>query len=276
MKRTLTLLAIGFWLTAPVITFAAKTTYIFTDRRFHFVKREELKSKELKARGEANHPYTFSDLQMHNLLANIRLNKKYILAKKTEELTVFDPVHLDWMIPYVVKAFQDAKPNEEVVFAMVTPAGKFLIRDDRLTIVRGWVEKERLHLYFKKLMAKVPNNFDKLSDVSQAMNRSQSINVTLDLQKGQEFGKSMDELVLAIPSTESLSLAASETAAPETTAPKKGSASKKKSAPEAAAAAPAENASVETRLQQLQKLKDQGLISSKEYETKKKEILKEL
>lgn len=266
--KAVQIILLGWVLCLPVLARATKTTYVVTDRKFNFVKRVELKKKELKKRGEVSHPCTFNEFQLSQMLAPIRLNKKLVLSKKTEEMDVFEKSNLDWLVPPIVQAFKDARPNEEVIFSFVTHSPKFLIRDDRLTIVRSWVAGGELHLVFRKLMAKLPNSYDKLSDVTEAMNRAQGLRVSLELQQGQQYGKTTDELVLAIPHTERLAAAETKTAAapvtPAVSEPKK-----------IQAAAPVED-SVAQRLKELQDLKDEGLITQKDYEKKKKDILRDL
>lgn len=272
--KAVQIILLGWVLCLPVLARATKTTYLVTDRKFNFVKRVELKKKELKKRGEVSHPCTFNEFQLSQMLAPIRLNKKLVLSKKTEEMDVFEKSNLDWLVPPIVQAFKDAKPNEEVIFSFVTHSPKFLIRDDRLTIVRSWVTGGELHLVFRKLMAKLPNSYDKLSDVTEAMNRAQGLRVSLELQQGQQYGKTTDELVLAIPRTEKLAAAeikpAPLSAVPAQSAP----------ALQPVAAAPQktvpDEGSVAERLKELQRLKDEGLITQKDYEKKKKDILRDL
>lgn len=266
-KRMLSLILLTAVL-LPSLAWAAKTSYIYTDRKFHFVKRVEIGKKDLEDR-TLNHPHNFTDFQLREMLAGLKFSREVLLKKEAEEKEVFSQANLDMMVPYLVQAFKDAKPDEEVVFSFITAKSKYLVRDDRLTIVRAWVEQETLHLNFRKLMAKVSNNWDKFSDVTQAMNRAQGIRVSLELGPGQQYGKTTDEILLTAPDASAVAAVVAE---PAPTA--KEAAAQPMAQPMVQPMA--QPASVETRLKQIKDLEKKGLISKEEYEQKKKEILEKL
>lgn len=258
---------------APALAMAAKTTYVFTNRKFNFIKRTELSKKILKKRGEIVHPYTFTALQLRKMLEPITVHQKLFFSKEVVEREVFNANTLDWLVPHLANAFKDAKIGEEVIFSFVVPSKKFLIRDDRLTIVHSWVSGGKWHLHFKKLMAKIPNTYDQRGDIHKAMNEAQSVRISLELAKGQEFGASTEELQIVIPSVESL--AQVELSEPkEEPKPATSFDAVPAAKPEVKAQAPASD--LELRLQELKALKEKGLISNKEYKEKRQEILKDL
>ncbi|MDO8527058.1 MAG: SHOCT domain-containing protein [Deltaproteobacteria bacterium] len=285
-KKIATLIVLAGLTFVPTVSHANKTTYIYTDRKFHFVKRVELGKGDLEER-QLNQPYSFNDFQMREILAGVKFNRELFLSKEVEEKEVFNQANLDFLVPYLVQAFKDAKPNEEVVFAFITSKPKFLVRDDRLTIVRSWVEGNTLHLNFRKLMAKVSSNWDKFSDVSQAMNRAQGLRVSLDLGEGQQYGKNRDEVLLNIPDSSALATA-SATVTPAAQEPAVADSKDSKNKVKKTTAAPTETATatpalpspadnnLEERLQQLDNLKKKGLVNKDEYNQKKKEILNQL
>ncbi len=181
--RSVVLLVLSPLFIVPSPAFAAKTTYIHTNRRFHYVKRVELDKKELKERGEAMHPYTFTELQLRNMLANIEISRKLILKKEVESSEVFNNQALDFLIPHLVEGFKTAQPNEEIAFSVVINKVKALFQDNRLTIATAWVKDNFLHIHFHKLMAKIDTTvYDKLGDVSKAINRAQGLRVSLELK----------------------------------------------------------------------------------------------
>lgn len=248
--------------------FAAKTTYVYTDRKFHFVKRVELKKKELKDREEANHPYRFDELQLRNILAGVHFSQKLILKKEVDAKEVFNKAALDFLVPHLVKAFEEAKPNEQVVFSFITGSAKLVFLENRLTLAEAWVKDNYLHIQFRKLMAKIDTTvYDKFADVSKAINRARGLRIDLELKPGQEFGDSIDEVLLP--------LIAATLAVPQA---EKTEAVVKKEEPvlqtEPVMTQPPSE--VETRLRQLENLKKQGLITKEEYEAKRKEILTDL
>lgn len=270
----------GLFLTAflfsaygPVL--AAKTTYIHTDRKFHFIKRVELKEKELKKRGEAGHPHTFTELQLRNMLADLQVSQKMVLSKEVETQEIFNSANLDFIIPHLVEAFKQAQPNEEVVFSFITRRSKTIFQDNRITLAECWVKDGFLHLRFRKLLAKIDlTNYDKLGDVATAINKSRGLRIDIDLKPGQEFGETTEEVLLGIGTAVEPSPAAAEKELPaaELQRPEAG----KEPAVDTGRAESKQQAGVEERLKKLKGLKDQGLIGKKDYEAKRKEILKDL
>lgn len=192
------ILVLALLLVMPVVAQAKKTTYVFTDRKFNAVKLEELKKKELKKLGELNHPFEIDPSVLRKNLAGIRVSRKILLSEKVTESEVFNAEALDRMLPHILRAFREATPKEGVTVSFLREEKKSLIRDDRLTIVDAWISGEKLHLKFHKLMAKIPNNYDRIGDVHQAINRAQGLRVSLDLQPGQEYGAGTDELVMPL------------------------------------------------------------------------------
>ncbi|MDP2600188.1 MAG: SHOCT domain-containing protein [Deltaproteobacteria bacterium] len=265
-------------LMSPALAQAAKTTYVHTDRKFNYVKRVEKNEKHIKEKG-ITHPYTFSDLQIREMLSNVKLNRKAIFKKESEEEEVFDSRALDYLVPYLVQAFKEANPNEEIVFSVLSRKSTFLVRDDRMTIVGAWVSGGMLHLDFHKLMAKISPNYDKMSDVSEAINRAQGLRVALDVGPGQQFGKNTDEMLLTIPDANALVQVATEKTEDRGQKTEDQKQSDKKETEVTATAVkpePVLDPSIEGRLRRLENLRKKGLINKDEYEGKRKEILEQL
>lgn len=268
IRKISKLFALVLLFAIPSSAFASKTTYIYTNHRLHYVKRVELDKKELKKRGEVNHPYTFTELQLRNLLASIQFSKTLILAKEVEENEVLNNMALDFLVPHLAEAFKGVQAREEVAFSLVTYQKRAVFQDNRLTIATAWVKDNFLHIHFHKLMAKVDTtNYDKFSDVSKAINRARGVRVALELQSGQEFGESTDEILLPVAMADLLVKAEAKREEPK---------EEQKKSETPMAKTEGEPSAVESRLQQLEELKKKGLVSKKEYEEKKKEILSDL
>ena len=263
-------------LLVPALSQASKTTYIVTDRRFNFVKRVELDKDEIKER-KITQPYTFTDLQMRDMLAGIKCNKQLVVEKQVQDQEVYNQPALDFLVPYLVKAFKEAQPNEEVVFSYLASKGMILAQDHRLTIASAWVDGGVLHLKFRKLMAKIASVNEKMSDISQTINRAQGVRVSLDAGPGQQFGNTTDELLLTVPDANAVVDNRPQTTdhEPKTNNVLRATSSEQRlpaSSLAGATAAP----SIERRLQQLESLKKQGLVNDEEYKQKRQEILKQL
>lgn len=243
------------FLLEPALAFAAKTTYIYTDRKFHFVKRVELKKKELKERGEANHPYGFDELQLKNMLGDLHFSHKLILKEEVETKEVFNKLALDFLVPHLVEAFKNTMPQEEVVFSLITASRALVFQENRLTLAEAWIKDNFLHIRFRKLMAKIDlTKYDKFADVSKAINRARGLHIDLELKPGQEYGDSTEEVLLSLTKTQAVG----------------------KPGVSSTVAEPALSSGIETRLKELENLKEKSLITEEEYEAKRKEILSDL
>lgn len=238
----------------------------------------ELSKGEVKKRGEANHPYQFSEVQLNDLLSPVRMNKKLLLSKKVVEQDVFNRPALDFLVPHLAQAFRDAKPNEEIDFAYLTHYKSILVKDDRITIIHAWVEGDTLHLNFSKLMAKLPNTYDQRGDVHKAIGKAQGVRVSLELEPGQQFGRSTEELLVKISSQKQsvVEEKPKETQKQETVEKIKAPAKVEPAPVVEAAPLILEGVTLEAKLKQLKDLKNQGLITNKEYKEKRANLLKGL
>lgn len=268
----------------PSLAEATKSTYVYTDRRFQSVKRVEVDADDLKDR-QINQPYAFTELQLREMLSALRFDKKALFNKNDEaDEVIFNQPALDLLVPNLAKAFQEAQPNEEVIFSFVTHKPKVLMRDDRLTIAKSWVEGNQLHIHFKKLMAKISNDYDKMSDVNIAISKAQGVRVSILIQPGQQFGKTTDEVLLAIPPAGAVAENGTERGTmdngPLTTDQKLEKPVKENAKPVSVTTAtpplPTNTNATEGRLQQLDSLKKKGLINKDEYQKKREEILNSL
>lgn len=293
MKRIfLVVLAISFFATSA---WAAKTTYIVTNHRMNYVKLKEAKGREIEER-QMTHPATIDEQGLRLALASVKLSRGYLIKKEVDTQSVFDDTAIDFLAPALVKAFAGAKANEEVVFSYLSKNPMFIIRNDRINICNVWVHDNELHVKFQKLYAKVFGDTDKRGGEDRAVAQAQGLRVKLELGEGQMMGVSdPDEVVLNMnfnyakkpepkPEPVAVTMAgekmpaegeASSGVAVDAGKGKKGKVAKKSPEAEAAPAAPAPPTPKE-RLESLEQLKKDKLINKKEYEEKRKEILKEL
>jgi hypothetical protein len=270
--------------------YAAKTTYIATNKRFNFVKLKEVSGREAEER-KMTHPATVNEEGLRAALASIKLSRSYVIKKEVDSQQVFDDPSINYLAPNLVKAFAQASPMEEVVFSYLSKNPIFIIRNDRLNIADAWIEGDELHIRFEKLYAKISGDVDKRGNEGRAISKSKGLRVDLDLGPGQKLGLSdPDEVVLDLnynyvtvpeekkPPTEGVTMTGKRVpleqkkAAEAAAAPSKGEAVAAAATPEDAAG----DTDVKARLKKLEELKKEGLINKQEYEEKKKEILKDL
>ncbi|MFA4874360.1 MAG: hypothetical protein WC956_07790 [bacterium] len=288
---------------------AAKITYITTNHRFNYVKLKEIKASEAESR-HMTHPVNVDEVGLRTALASINLARSYIIKKEVDTQQVFDENALDFLSPALARAFAQAQPNEVVVFSYLSKQPMFILRNDRLNLGRAWISGSELHVKFEKLYAKVTGDIDRRGNEAEAIARAQGLRVKLELGPGQKLGLTdTDEVVLDInynyaenlrkpePSKVDKTMAGKEFPKPEgatttdTTAPQevksKKLSKKEKARIEAeakehaaedaqAAAAAAAAPSPKDRLQALDQLKKDGLVTKQEYDLKRKEILKDL
>lgn len=296
MKRfaAFALAVIVIW---PAVLLAAKTTYIATNHRFNYVKLKEVKSS-VAAERDMTHPKDLDTLGLKEALRSVKLSRSYIIKKEVDTQRVFDDDSIEFLAPNLAKAFSQANDREEIVFSYLMKNPRFILRNDRLNLGVMWISGNELHIKFKKLYAKVTGDIDKRGNEAKAIARARGLRMKLDLGQGQTMGLGdPDELVLnlnynyaetperakPIPTT-TRTMSGEIVPVPgvgtktKTATGTEGGTMASNSTPattEATTTADTTN-SVKGRLQSLEELKNEGVITDKEYKEKRKEILKDL
>lgn len=294
MKKIL-LMAVAMALVSSV-AFAAKTTYIVTNKRFNYVKIKEVSGNVAEER-RMTHPVILDETGLRAALASVKLSRSFIISKDVDNQDVFDERAINFLAPNLVKAFEKAGPKEKIVFSYLAKNPFFIIRNDRLSICEAWIQGDELHIKFEKLYAKITGDVDKRGNEARAIANARGLRVKLELGEGQKLGiDDTEEIVLDIhhnyvkkpeapAAPESVTMAGErvetpnevQTPAPEIAAKGKSKKTDKKAETESVVPPPElEVKTSETRLKELDELKKQGLVNKKEYEEKRKEILKEL
>lgn len=245
----------------------AKTNYIYTDGRFNYVKIESMGKKDL-GKFAPTQPAAISGQAMEAALKEIKLARSFLLRKETETQDVFSERAVNFLSSKLVEAFSQATDKDQVVFSYLTKEPHFVLRNDRITIVRSWVKDDQLHMVFEKLLAKIDGDCDKKGNFSKVIARSKGLRMSLELRDGQSYGANTDELVIdlkhdfAKPAVVAAEVE-EKSAAAESPKPK-------------TEPSPATEKTAKERLRELETLKEDGLVTEKEYKQKKKEILKGL
>ncbi len=287
MKKTLWFYAL-ILLTFPALAQASNTIYSQPNNPGNFVKLEKFKPKE----GTLNQPHTFTDSEMRGILRSLKYGKKLILLKESPNRDIFDLEYIDKYTPYLIEAFSKATPEQAVIWSVVQKRPYFILRNDKLTVVRMWVSGSELHISFIKTEAKLQGDYQAKTTGQRLIDQAQGIGVSLEPQQSQKFAlDSTEELILDLNANwqqiaDSID-AEDERLKAEAEAAKKGkktaAAKGVSSSSDGPAAAPAaipvsakDQGDAQARLSELKALKDKGLINEKDYEEKKKEILKDL
>ena len=285
------LLFIGLLFQAPS-SWAAKTVWKQANNPANYVALEGIK----EAKGEdlvLNHPYTFDPKKLADMFLSLRYNKALMLRKDIEDRQVFFDVSLleNKFIPHIVEAFQKATPDQTVVISIVQKDPYFILRNDRLSVMRTYMASDGFHIQFLKTDAKLMGDYQAKTTGTKMIESAKGLGITLDPQEGQKLSFNRPNEIVLDPNYDFAALVDKKTAEDE--AKKEAQEGKKKrseprststaatpassTTPAAPAAVPAgSKTSTTDRLAELKKLKDQGLITNQEYEAKKKEILKDL
>lgn len=260
---------------------AAKTTYIATNHRFNYVKLKEVKSSVAEQRA-MTHPEKIDVEKLRAALTSIKLSRRHLIKEKIDTQRVFSDSAVSFLAPNLARAFEQASPMEEVVFSYLQKNPIFILRNDRINIAQAWMHDNKLHIKFLKLYAKLIGDTDKRGTERRAINRATGLRIDLELGPGQQMGiTDSEELVLdlgydfaAEPEIRKALAGESSDDKPGPAASSKGTGAKDAAAaPAAAAAAPT---GVKERLEMLEELKKEKLITEKEYQQKRKEILNAL
>lgn len=273
----------------PSYAVAKKTTYIVTNHRFNYVKLVELSAKDVSKLGGITQPKDIDEAKMRAVLKTVKMSRRHLFSKEIDSQEVFDDSSINYLAPALSKAFRDAKDNEKVVFSYLMKNPFFIIRNDRLNLGSAWIHDNELNIKFDKLYAKVTGNTDARGNEAKAVANSRGVRIDLEYGPGQQAGDKDPEVLIVDLNhdfeTEAAAIASAEQTEKEEKANKKKSkkevAKAEQTAPAASpAATPAQTATqgddVKARLEKLEQLKNDKLITNKEYQEKKKEILKDL
>ena len=240
---------------------AKKSTYIYTDYRFNFVKLEEVDKKEAEQLA-ATHPYILKEEQIRKILGEIKLSRSFVMKKEVETQEVFSDRAINFLAHKIVEAFAKATPGEKVIISYLSKEPDFILRNDRLTIADLWVHENELHIEFEKLAAKLTGDYDKMGDFSKVVARSRGLRISLEIGEGQGLGSSASELVVNLNTATAVAEESVEAIAVTTVPP--------------AAVSAQSPLTTRDRLKELGRLKDDGLVTEKEYKLKRKQILQGL
>ncbi len=255
----------------------AKTAkVIYSNGRFNEVRISDLSKKDAE-KIAPTHPVTISEEKMRTYLRDLKLSRSFIISKEVESQDIFDDRAINFLAPKLIEGLSQATDKQMVEFSYLTKDPIFILRNDRLTIGRVWMKGTDLYITFDKLFAKLLGDYDKRGNTSKTVMKSRGLRISLDVRDGQSYGDSTGEII--IDTTHDFSKPATMTADAEAgTAPEKAveEAKDKGKTAKAAAVVPEPQRTVRDRLKELDQLKQDGLITEKDYKRKKDEILRGL
>lgn len=220
----------------------------------------------------ANHPYPhFTVEQMKAMLLSLRVSKQHLIKKDIDQQQIFREEDATRFAPHLVQAFQVLDADEWVVLSMVQKRPMVVIRNDRLTFAYLWVEGDQLFVRFKKVSAKLSGDYESSNNHNRLVEESKGMHVTLEPGPGQTLSKrGANEIALAIH----FDYAVAEQALAQSSPPPQDTVPPPPPRPLAPAAA--SSRSVKERLEELEGLKKDGLVTEQEYADMRKAILDSL
>jgi len=286
MKKILLAMVVGVLLIPSIAQAKKSTIYRQANNPANIIKLDKIGSKEATEL-QLNHPYTFSEDQMADILRSIRFNRRALFSQKVKTRHVYEEEYIEKYTPLLVKAFKEVGPKEVVYFSLAQQRPLFIIRNDRLTSVRMWVSGQELHIDFLKTEAKLQGDYKQRTQQGRRLiEDSKGLRISLEPQEGQKFAfDSSDEIILDLSANwEAIvtKIEAEEKRIKEQMELEKAKGSRKKKIAKQQAqsqrppVSEKDRKTAEERLGELKKLKDKGLINEQDYERKKQEILENL
>lgn len=281
MKKRFFLGLIALIAFAPAVQ--AKSDYLYRNRA-NWVKLMKLSNKQL-AGVELKHPAEgFTTPQIEAMLLSLAMNKGSIFKKEAKTNEIFSIGEAKKFAPYIADALQRAQPNQVVNVSLVHERAYFILKNDFLSMMNVFVGDDGVHFYFTKLFAKLGSDYEQASKMDTAISKAKGVRVSLQARPGQRLVSDADEVIMdpgfdfaanvhrTVPAEQEYRVGGDQEEIPvraaETKRSKKGSVARTQ--PQETAE---DSSSVTARLQKLDDLKKQKLITDAEYREKRKEIL---
>lgn len=255
--------------------------------------------------GEAPaHPATISESQLYNILASLHFDQRILIMKDKEDERLFDQRGLQLLAPYLSQGLAEATEKQVVYFRYIKKAPQLrVLRNDRLIVGEAFVRSGELFIRFKKIYAKVFGDYHRAGQEGEFLRRAKDINVSFrirdgqrmvgekfvaltiahdfysDLEKEHQQAEAEKEAAKAAETVRGVPLPQVESGQPGkavTSKVEKPKAEPRRDAPATIEATPAGESDIVVRLKTLEELKEKELITNKEYQQKKKEILEGL
>jgi hypothetical protein len=224
---------------------------------------------------------------MQAILESVKLARRFLLKKEIETQDVFSVDEARKFSPPLVEALSQAQGDEVVYFSVIHKRPLFILQNDLLTMGSLWAEADGIHIHFDKLFAKLEGDYQASTHTDRAIRNAKSLRVSLEAGPGQKLSYDHPMEIIVEPNTDFVVAPTVSTPTMEPTTPtvenkpaKTGKVAKT-SSPRAettpvATRSVAGASSVGQRLQNLENLRAQKLISEKEYTELRQKILSEI
>jgi hypothetical protein len=234
-------------LAAPVVAKGPET--VFSNYRLNYVKIRAATKKERRSAAFA-HPAQIPSEKIAEMLSAIRLSRRAFFKKSkvVHDREVFSQKAIDDLAEPIAHALQQATNNQLVTFSYLFKNPRVVMRNDKFSSGRLWMEADGLHITFDKINAHITSDLDKRGYSDKSVGRARGLRTVLEPGPGMVYGKTQSELILT-PSATFVAAGGGNVRMPKK--PSK-------------------------RLKELERLKEMGLISGEEFEAKRRAILNQL
>ncbi len=253
--RKIHVVALSLFLAVPL---GADTFIYKSSNKIDYLKIDQ--AKKVEKEGGLKHPHSFSPDKIREILRSIRFNRKAIIFADIREDQLFPERNVEFLAPYLIEAFNKVEPEQVVVISFFTERSDNVLPDDRLTIFRAYLKEDGLHLKFSKLYAKLLGDRT-TKGATRAVQAAKGLRVSLELQPGQNRVSWDPEEIVIDPDFK-----------PGKAAP----VPEKKVDVRMKPSQTADHRPVRDRLKELDRLKEEELITEKEYQKKRQQLLREL
>lgn len=271
-------LTISFFVSdAP--TWAMSKNYIYRSRA-NWVKLVKLSNKQL-AGVELKHPSTgLATDQINAMLQSLHITKGAFFKKEVTSNEIFTAEEAAKYAPLLARALSQAQPNQIVNLGIVHKRPYFILRHDYISIINIFIADNGVHFNFSKLFAKLQGDYQQASNVDEYIQKAKGLRVSLEAHKGQTILSDQDEVILDVNydfADDVMIANADEEVANQAKAEKKAAKKKGGTNTVVTQTTPTSSAGdVKSRLETLEQLKKDKLITDVEYTQKKSEILNSL
>lgn len=239
-----------------------------------------------------DHPKEISEAKIYNMLASLHFDKGSLMFDDKEELRLFDLRGLKLLSPYLAQALSEVEADQVVAFQYIkkAPFAK-VVRNDRLIAGKCFVRDGELFIRFGKLYAKIVGDYSRAGQ-QRVVREAQDRRVLLRSMPGQrslgekfialqvehDFKADLDRMAREeIERKRQKEAAESFSGVPVPATPPPGEGVPTPSTASSKEKAPAkDDTEIKVKLKTLKELRDDDLISEKEYEKKKAELLGEI
>lgn len=261
---------------------AKNKAYIYQSN-VNWVKLVKLSKKQMAGQ-TLDHPAEFSNSAIEDMLLSITLNQASLFKKEVKEKEVFNSIEARKYAPFIAEALNKAGPNEVVNVSIVHKRPYFILQNDYITNINIYKTSQGLHFYFNKLYAKIVGDYKQASQMTESIQKARSLNVSLQATPGQKLAMNNGiELIMDTQHSFADNVAAFQEKNQQNNEENLKAKSRRKATPEkenVSSAAPtntaSEDSSLKARLQKLEDLKKDKLVTEAEYQQKRKEILQDL